>query len=467
MYQKELDAYFSAKKDEIISHLGRLVAIRSVKGEPTEGKPYGEGPALALEEALSIAKELGFSVKNYGNHVGAADLNDKETQLAIFAHLDIVPEGDGWDTPPYRLTQIGDRLFGRGTSDDKGPAIAALYAMAAVKALNLPLLKNTRLVLGCDEECGSHDLPHYFKEEPVPPMSFTPDTSFPVTNTEKGRYLGVFHADFVEGGALPRVLSFEGGNTVNAVPATACGVVAGLSMSALSVFCRKWQKETGVAFLLTETEDGVAIEARGTAAHAALPHLGNNPLTALLCLFASLPLAKSDGAKKLRALSAIFPHGDWAGKGAGIAMEDEISGSLTMSLDILTCCEGKLTGTVDCRVPLMAKEENVSHILKNKLACAGIALSSTLMTPAHHVAEDSPLISTLLTCYEDYTGNKGYCEAIGGGTYVHNIEGGVAFGALLPGLDTNMHGAKEFIPIEDLLIAGKIFAEAIIRLCGA
>lgn len=467
MYEEELNAYFNRKKEEIIASLSRLVAVRSVRGEATNTSPFGEGPALALAEAEIIARELGFSVKNYDNYVIAVDFNKEETQLSIFAHLDVVAEGEGWNTPPYRLTEKDGLLFGRGTSDDKGPALAALYAMAAVKEAGVPLARNVRLVLGSDEECGSHDLARYFTCEPFPPMSFTPDTSFPVINTEKGRFAGSFFAEYDEGEKTPRVLSIQGGETVNAVPAAARAVVAGLSQEELKQICRAFEEKTGVSFALTEGEEGQIVAARGKAAHASLPHLGNNPVTALLSLLAALPLASGGGADKIRALASLFPHGDWAGKAAGVAMEDEFSGALTLSLDLFSFGGGKLTGTVDCRVPLAATEENMSLVLRRRLAEAGISLPSTAMSPAHHVAADSPLVRTLLSCYEAHTGNKGYCEAIGGGTYVHRIEGGVAFGALMPGADTNMHGANEFIPLADLLTAGKIFAEAIVRLCGA
>ena len=54
------------------------------------------------------------------------------------------------------------KIYGRGTADDKGPAIAALYAMRAVKELGIPVKKNVRLILGTDEECGSSDIRHYY-----------------------------------------------------------------------------------------------------------------------------------------------------------------------------------------------------------------------------------------------------------------------------------------------------------------
>ena len=53
-------------------------------------------------------------------------------------------------------------------------------------------------------------------------------------------------------------------------------------------------------------------------------------------------------------------------------------------------------------------------------------------------------------CYETYSGRKGECVATGGGTYVHDIPGGVAFGAGMPGFVSNLHGANERINITRL-----------------
>ena len=79
---------------------------------------------------------------------------------------------------------------------------------------------------------------------------------------------------------------------------------------------------------------------------------------------------------------------------------------------------------------------------------------------------DSLLAQKLLKVYEEQTGLKGECLAIGGGTYVHDIEGGVAFGAEFPNQEHNMHGADEFIEIETLSKNSKIFAHSIVELLG-
>ena len=155
MYTKQISEYIDSQKDNILRDIARLISIPSVRGQATPDYPFGEMPAKALFEALDICREHGFATTNVHNAIGFADMNDGELELGILAHADVVPEGDGWDSDPYTMTINGDNIIGRGTSDDKGPMIAALYAMKAVKDLNIPLSKNVRLIIGSDEECDA------------------------------------------------------------------------------------------------------------------------------------------------------------------------------------------------------------------------------------------------------------------------------------------------------------------------
>mgnify|MGYP003319927550 CR=1 FL=1 len=130
-----LENYFAAHRRELVESIGELVEIPSVRGEAENGKPYGDMPFAALTKALEIADGFGFKTKNYDGYVGSVDFNENETNLNIFAHLDVVAAGDGWHTEPYKMTEKDGVLYGRGVSDDKGPAMCALLAMKAVKDL--------------------------------------------------------------------------------------------------------------------------------------------------------------------------------------------------------------------------------------------------------------------------------------------------------------------------------------------
>ena len=467
MDKQQLDAYFEAHREEMVRDICRLVRIRSDRSDPKPGMPYGEGPAKALAEAMEIAREMGLSVTNYDNYVCTADLNGSPTELDILAHLDVVPVSDGWTvTAPFAPLEKDGRLYGRGAADDKGPAVAALYAVKAVKDLGVPLSKNVRVILGTDEECGSSDLDYYYAREKEAPKSFSPDADFPLINLEKGGLRGRFTASWTEDRALPRLVSADGGTKLNVVPDKASALVEGLDREVLARCCETVSAETGISYAVSEENGCLRIDAKGTGAHAASPQEGNNAVTGLLRLLVSLPLADCEGFRRLKAVESAFPHGDWLGKAAGVAMKDELSGETTLSFDIFRYSLTGLEGQFDCRASILANDENLRDVIKARLAEGGVELAPCSVFAAHHVPAESPFIRTLLRCYEEFTGEKGYCVSIGGGTYVHRLENGVAFGCAKPGVNNRMHGDDEFAEIDQLILSAKIFAAAIAEICG-
>ena len=166
MRKEELRTYIENHESEMIEDLKSLIRIPSEKQAAEPGKPFGAPAAEALAQGIEILEKYGFAVTNYDNYAIAADFNQEEKGLDILAHLDVVPAGEGWqETDPFTPLIKEGKMFGRGTADDKGPAVAAIYAMRTVKELGYPLKKNVRLVLGSDEECGSSDLEYYYKRE--------------------------------------------------------------------------------------------------------------------------------------------------------------------------------------------------------------------------------------------------------------------------------------------------------------
>lgn len=469
MYQDKINAYFDdpSLRDDLIAATSRLVSIQSVKGPAQPGKPFGPGPAEALAECLALAEEWGFTTGNCDNYVGTADLNGKETRLHILGHLDVVDEGYGWSTAPYTCTEKDGMLYGRGVSDDKGPVVCALLAMRAVRDLNLPLSSNVRLIMGTDEESGSSDITHYYSKHPYAPFAFTPDADFPVIHIEKGHYHPDFGKCWDEETALPRITGFTGGTRTNMVPPKAQCSIAGLEAQSVEPLCAQVAEETGTSFTVTAVDRGVQIHCAGKNAHAAAPEEGINAISALLTLVARLPLADCESTRALGAMHALFPFGDTRGKALGIAIEDKESGPLTLNLALIALHATGFTAKFDVRFPLASNEENCKGICQASFAQYGISVTGDPdMAPAHCVSADSELVTTLLRCYEAYTGVSGAKPlAIGGGTYVHNIPGGVAFGCLFPGFDSKMHAPNEQACVKQLLLSCKIFTQAIFDLC--
>ena len=466
MYREQIEQYIDAHKDEMLADIIELCKIDSARTAGIEGKPFGQGPYEALVKGLEIGKKYGFAAKNYDNYVGTIDLNDKEQQLDILAHLDIVPGGEGWTvTTPFEPVIKDGKIYGRGTSDDKGPAITALLAMRAIRDLGIPVQKNVRLILGTDEECGSSDIAHYYKQEQEAPMTFSPDAEFPVINIEKGSLHGEFNAEFEKSEALPRLVEFKSGVKLNVVPPKAFAVLEGLEVSETEALVKQFEEELGVKFEVTAENGLLKLAAFGESAHASTPEKGKNALTGLLAVIEKLNLADCGQVKAIKALNKLMPHGDNHGANLGISHEDEISGKLTLAFSMLEITETGLKGDFDSRCPICANEENTLAVAKAKMEAEGINFTSEKMNESHYVDGNSPFVQTLLKCYEQYTGRKGECIAIGGGTYVHHLKNGVAFGPSMPETETGIHGPDEFAVIDELVVAAKIFAQVMVDLC--
>ena len=475
MYKEKISAWVDAHKDEMLEDICELCRVNSEKMPAEEDMPFGPGTAECLDMALDMAEGYGFETCDYDGYVGCVDMNELPHQLDILAHLDVVPAGEGWTvTEPFKPVLKDGKLYGRGTADDKGPAVAALYAMRAVKELGIPLKKNVRLILGTDEECGSSDIRHYYSIEKEAPMTFSPDAEYPLINIEKGGIYTKYSAQWKEETALPRLISLNGGTAGNVVPNRAEAVVEGLSGEIIRDICRKTENETGIHFTVEPVLPDVSanqgerwfIRATGTSTHASTPWEGNNAVTGLIKAAASLPLADSAGFRTLNGLAEIFPHNDYYGVAAGVAQKDEISGVLTLGTNMVDYQVTGLMGKIDSRAPLCASKENMLDVLRARLDAEGIQMDpESRMTPPHHVPEDKPFVQTLLSCYEQVMGEKGYCMAIGGGTYAHRLENGVAFGCMKLGTDYHMHGADEYLIIDEMVRSAELFALAIAEIC--
>ncbi|MCR5370686.1 MAG: Sapep family Mn(2+)-dependent dipeptidase [Clostridium sp.] len=466
-YREKIDEYLRKHKDEMVSDIIELCRINSERMPYSNRMPFGRGTAQALRMASDMGERYGFSVRNYDNFVGTIDLNDKEPQLDILAHLDVVPAGEGWTvTKPFNPVVKDGRIYGRGTADDKGPAVAALYAMRAIKDLGIPVSKNCRLILGTDEESGSTDILHYYHEEPEAPMTFSPDAHFPVTNVEKGRLAGEISGTFRESEELPRIISVDAGIRYNVVPDRAECVIEGFNDDDVRAAGEKITAETGVRFTVGGRNDELRVEAFGETAHASTPAEGKNALTALMRLLSILPFADAENVRALKHLEKLFPWDDTEGRSAGVAMEDEISGAMTVAFSLFHMTGTELNAGFDARIPAVGNEENVLKVLKKKIGKHRLELLNTSMTPPHVVDGDSDFIRTLNRNYEEVTGLPGGCKSTGGGTYVHNLKNGVAFGTGFPGMDYRMHGADEFAVIDELVKAAQIFARCIAELCA-
>lgn len=465
-WQKEVDA----RKDALLEDLQNLLRINSERDDSkaTPEAPFGPGPVAGLKHMLSYGERDGFVVKNVDNYAGHIEYGEGDETLGIFGHMDVVPAGDGWDTDPYEPVIKDGKIFARGSSDDKGPSMAAYYALKIIKELGVPLSKKVRFVVGSDEESGWGDMDYYFQHEQAPDFGFSPDAEFPIINGEKGnvslyaRFAGSSEGDYV-------LESFHAGLRENMVPGTATAVVTVPSVEAaekmqgaFSVFV----DEEPISGSFEANGSAVTIKVVGKGAHGASPQSGINAATFLAVFLDSYDF--SGAAKEFIHIAAAFVHEDFYGEKLGVAFEDAKMGKLTMNAGLFVFKKDAEEGnfmSLNFRYPKGLTADKLEAGIKASIGKEGAELvQSGRNQEPHYVPADDPLVETLLKVYEDHTGQKGHEQIIGGGTYGRLLTRGVAYGAMFPGYTDTMHQANEFMALDDLFRATAIYADAIYRL---
>lgn len=443
-------------KDETIQTLRSWLSVPSLKAEASEGAPYGKETLRALETALGDAKAMGFATRNVDGYAGDVRMGPLDQDpLAILTHLDIVPVGDGWTVDPFAGATDGEKIFGRGAIDDKGPGVAALYAMKAVQESGVPLKREVRLILGCDEETGMSDIMYYKTKIGMPREGFSPDAAYPVINTEKGSLAIRLTAPAAADGLQVKHIAV--GERRNVIPGSASALVEG--GDALVTQANGLAKQMAVAVEAEMAQGGVLLKAKGIPGHASLPEIAKNAIGELLLMLRALGVQGP-----LRALADIV-GAEYDGASLGIACSDKTSGALTVNLGILRYDGQGLYAELDIRFPLLCDGKRVLETVQS--AFAGVINCEELhITAPHHVSPNSKLVTALLDAYHTQTGRPKECVAIGGGTYAKCLQEGVAFGANFPEEEEMAHQADEYIRIETLMQNVKIMARAILLLAG-
>ena len=452
---QDLSIIIDELRDDLTQTLRRWIQIPSVKGEPEPGAPFGREVRRALDAALEDARAMGFETRNFDGYAGDVRMGPLGVDpLAILVHLDVVPAGDGWRVDPFGAEIEEGRMYGRGMSDDKGPAAAALYAMHAIQKAGMPLKREVRLILGCDEESGWECMHHYMAHCDMPRVGFSPDASYPVINTEKGMLQlslrGAYSADGL------RVQSIRVGERCNVIPGVATALVEGDA-----ALCERINHLAGDMHIQAEAamQDGlVRITATGVPGHAAYPEAARNAIGELLIMLRALGVT---GA--LRTLADQVGM-EYDGAGLGIRCKDETSGSLTCNLGILRYDEADgLYATLDIRYPILCDHAALTACVRAALA-DGIEATVDGQKDPHHVAPNSKLVTALLDAYHEVTDRPRECVATGGGTYARVLEEGVAFGSVFPGEEELAHQADEYMSMDSLMLNMRIFARAIEKL---
>lgn len=464
---EKLSTCIDEMRDNIISSTQEIVRIKSVQEQPKEGKPFGDGVNKALETTLTIAKNMGFETKNVDGYAGYAEMGQGDEMMGILCHLDVVPEGVNWTYPPYAAEIHDDKIYGRGSIDDKGPSIAALYAMKAIKDSDITLNKRVRIIFGTNEESGWGGMNYYLENEEAPDFAFSPDAEFPVIHAEKGILIFKIKKDFsnISDKGSVKIKSIKGGNAPNMVPDYCEAEIITDDYDRFKEDFDKFIKENDYDIEFEKEADKIVLKSDGISAHGSRPEDGQNAISQLLVLLASLDIPDDDIADFIT-LFADKIGMEYHGQSIGCGFEDEVSGKLVFNVGSVDFASEAGELVVNIRYPVTSNADEVYGGIESELA-AGFELDKGEHKEPLYVEKDDPLVKNLMEVYRDIVGDRDSEPiAIGGGTYARAIEKAVAFGALFPGQEELAHQKDEFIGIEDLIKNAKIYAGAIAALAG-
>ncbi len=446
-----------------VDDLTKLIAIESVRDDSkkTADAPLGPGPAEALQAFLKMAERDGFKTTNLDNLAGFVEYGEGDETIAILAHVDVMPAGEGWSTEPFTLTEKDGNLYGRGTSDDKGPALACYYGLKILKEQGIKLNKKVRFILGTDEESDWTGMNHYFETQPEPTMGFSPDAEFPLINGEKGNATFTLTTQGSNDGDY-RLNQFSAGLRENMVPRDAHAVVETDDNEALVSAFTAFLDEAPVTGDVHIDTDGVHFHVIGKAAHGMEPKNGINAGTYLASFLKTL--AFGGDARSFLELVGGNLHDDSRVHKLGLAFTDDIMGDLTMNVGVMDFEAGQPGKIVlNFRYPKGMTADDLQTKLTQVADQNHFELSKGREMVPHYVDPKDPIVTTLMDAYREMTGKKAAKpEVVGGGTYGRLMKRGVAFGALfMDHTPDTMHQVDEFQPISDLMMAMAIYGRSI------
>lgn len=450
-------------QDQLVGSLQEILKFRSVEGEKDGDMPFGKDVHDCLLYTLDLADKLGFKTKNIDNYAGYAEIGEGDEMVGVLVHLDVVPEGTGWDYDPYGGEVVDDKIYGRGTLDDKGPAIATLYAMKALLDSGEKLNKRIRIIFGLNEETGWAGIDYYLKHEETPTLAFTPDADFPACHGEKGitvfELTRKFHELLNDGGV--EVISIKGGNAANMVPDHAEAKI--IETYPIDAMMKAYMQDRG-GHLTLEKDGGITtITSKGISAHGSTPEVGENAISYLLDFLNILDIQLGDLSSFIRGYERTIGL-DYNGQRAGCGFEDEDSGKLTFNVGTIDLDKDQVKVVVNVRYPITTPLKVVEDGIKKTFAEIDIDYNLVDHMAPIYFPKDHELITKLMKVYQEHTGDMSEPTTMGGGTYARAIKNAVAYGGIFPGDPQLAHQKNEYITIPNLIKQSQIYASALYEL---
>ena len=433
-------------KDEIIKETMEIMKYKSVlvNDEVVDGKtyPFGYNNYECLVYACSLAKRLGFEAEIVSDVCLEVTYGEGEKIVDILCHLDVVPAIGNWTNSPFSPVIRDNRIYGRGSSDDKGPAIASLYALYTLKELGIKFNNKIRLIMGTDEESGSRCIAKYYKVRKLPDYAISPDANFPVIYAEKG------HAIFDVVGKGDFFIVAKGGARYNVVAPEVDFKVNDKELE------KEILKETKKLDYVTVSD---AIHIQGKSAHAMEPDNGINAIK----LFAKLLQDKTTNPL-IRFINEKLDNSRLKSMHLDHSTQD--MGDLTMNIGLLKMDNESRIG-IDIRYPNGIDFDKFMDEFKAQAKKYGLDVDIKSISKVHYVDPKSEFIKILHNSYIKYTNDTTTpLMAIGGGTYCHGMKNAVAYGIIFPNEEEMAHEVDEYISIDSLMLGGTILTDAIYNL---
>jgi len=479
----------------VIDSLRRMVALPTVRDPKV---PPHESPTIIdfgkLVEAM--ARDFGLRYRNVDNRIFEVTLpGTSSEEFGILTHADVVPVVpaewvlDGKEINPFEVTRVGDRLYGRGTIDDKGSIATVLYAMKAVKDSGLPLARSIRLMIETTEETGGDAMKYYQAKTALPEYNIVLDSKYPAVVAEKGSgALKVVFADAPADAARPAITAMAGAASANAIAQTATATISATDAAALAAvaqrlsaakdaFVAQHQAQGGrFAIDVQQGSGAVTVKVTGTSAHGSRPEEGVNPVPRL-ALFLQQTLMPEQGAalvqpnqysQAVRYINGVFGL-DYFGKQLGIAYADDFMGPLTLSPNLIKAADGKLEVTTNVRMPRGKTPEQLRAEVEQGIARWSEAAKvpvTVQYTQGNWMARDpkGAWLSTLLNIFGDTTGLDAKPVPTAGSTTAKLMPNAINFGPAMPGKKYTAHNALEYQELPDLRTDMQMFTEMLVRI---
>ena len=467
-----IEKFMNEKKEEIIKNLQGLIQIPSVYEQNNNSKyPFGENVNKALEYTLDLGQRLGFKTKNIDGYCGYIEFGEGDELIGIIGHLDVVPEGENWTYPPFSGTIVNNCIFGRGAIDDKGPVIASLYAMKYVMETT-KLKKRVRLILGLNEERNWNCIKYYKSHEEMPSIGFSPDADFPCIYAEKAVLTQEIKADISQFKNLDvKIINIDCNNNATNVVPKICSAILSIDTNKIKSddFINNLKNiinNSGFEIDIYKIDDEeIKLTSHGISAHAAHPDLGINSISRLIIILDKIfkvygyTIDLFDFFTKYIGLQ-------FDGKNLGINFEDE-SGRLTLNVGYIGIENNFIKIKMNLRVPVHTDITKIgAAFIKATCEYINLDFDTSHYMPALYIDPNSELVQSLCKIYNEETNSNCKPIAIGGATFARAFPNCISFGANFPGDKDMCHQTDEFISIDKLLLACKIYAKAILFLQG-